>query len=481
MSVSSNVLIVDDHKELAENLVDILTDCIDDYAIECSTTRSSDEALSAAANKQFDMALLDLHLPDGSGLQLMAELRRQQPFLQVVVITGDASVESAIGALQEGAFGYVLKPFHAQELVETARSAIERAKLLHEREDLREQLEKSERLSREVIDRVPAFVVALDQDGSIVVWNRTLEEVTGYSQDEMLGRPGDDLVDHGGPRRLPLKGGGHRSVRWQRAIVPQAPGKPPVTYAVGVDVTEESEMQRRAMQAERLAAVGTLAAGLAHEVRNPLNSATLQLQLLERRIQKGKVDEAGLMTVLDVVKNEIERLDRLVNDFLAFAKPRPVALVPTDLNDLIKSVIQLVKVEAAESQVELVADLHESLGPVPVEPQQTRQVVLNLVRNAVEAASVEGGRVTARTRPSETEACVWLEVEDDGPGFSEESPVFDAFYTTKDKGTGLGLAIVHRIVSEHGGTIHVRSEPGRTLFSIKLPQPASPSTTPASA
>ncbi|MEN9578276.1 MAG: hypothetical protein RJA70_1285 [Pseudomonadota bacterium] len=469
------ILIVDDHQELAENLVEILTECFEGVELTCLATRSRDEALAAAQESAFDLALLDLHLPDGSGLALLAELRKLQPFLQVVIITGDATVESAIGALQEGAFGYVLKPFQVPQLIETVRKAIERAKLLSERDELRQQLVQSERLNREVIDRIPAFVIALDPAGNIVVWNQTLEQVTSYTRDEMLGQPGAHLVDHGGPRRLPLKGGGHRSARWQRASVTHSLGDPPVVYAVGVDVTEESEMQRRAMRAERLAAVGTLAAGLAHEVRNPLNSATLQLQLLERRIKKGKVDETALLHVVDVVKDEIERLNHLVSDFLAFAKPQPVVLVPVDLNELVVSVLRLLQVEAEEVGVVLHSELFVSLGPVPLEPARIRQVLVNLLRNAIQAIGTVGGEVTVRTRPARVDACVELEVEDTGPGFPEDSPIFDAFYTTKDKGTGLGLAIVHRIVSEHDGTINVRSVPGKTVFSIQLPQPASPS------
>lgn len=470
----AQILIVDDHRELAENLLEILTDCFAEYELKSVATRSRDEALAAARASAFDLALLDLHLPDGSGLTLLSELRSIHPFLQVVIITGDATIESAIGALQEGAFGYVLKPFQVPQLIATVRKAIERAKLLRERDELRQQLVQSERLNREVIDRIPAFVIALDSAGKIVVWNQTLEQVTGYTRLEMLGQPGAHLVDHGGPRRLPLKGGGHRSARWQRASVTHAPGEPPVVYAVGVDVTEESEMQRRAMRAERLAAVGTLAAGLAHEVRNPLNSATLQLQLLERRIKKGKVDAEAFTGIVEVVKDEIERLNHLVSDFLAFAKPQPIVLIPVDLNELVSSVLRLLQVEADEAGVRLQAELHGALGLVPLEPARIRQVLVNLVRNSIQAMSPGTGTVTVRTRPSKAEACVELEVEDTGPGFPEDSPVFDAFYTTKAKGTGLGLAIVHRIVSEHDGTVSVTSVPGKTVFTVGLPQPASP-------
>lgn len=470
-SAAVRILIVDDHREMAENIVDILTEGLEGSELQCALTKDREQALERARSGDFDLAILDLHLPDGNGLELLRELRDLLPFVQVVVITGDATVESAIRALHEGAFGYVLKPFRAQQLIETASNAIERSHLLRDRERLSRELEDSERRNREVIDRVPALILALDESGKIAVWNRQLEAVTGYSREEMLGKDGIGVIDHENVVRLELKRGGHRSVRWRTAVVPQPNGREPLRYAVGQDVTDEREMQLRAIRAERLAAVGTLAAGLAHEVRNPLNSATLQLQLLERRLERGKIDQESLSGTLTIVKSEIERLDAMVSDFLAFAKPRPITTEPSDLNELVRGVVQLVNLEAKDAGVGLNTELDPSLGSVPVDAQSIKQVVLNLVRNAIEASG-SGGNITLTTRPSNERACVVLEVLDDGPGFSDDAPVFDAFYTTKDRGTGLGLAIVHRIVSEHGGSIAVSSRPGHTCFTIELPQPA---------
>ncbi len=470
LPVAARILIVDDHEELAENIVEILDAALDGTEHSCECTRSAEEAIAKAKETDFDLALLDLHLPDGHGLSLLRELRELRAHVQIVIITGDATVESAIGALHEGAFGYVLKPFRAQQLVETAVNAVERSRLLREREVLRRQLEASERRHRDVIDQAPALILALDSVGKIVIWNRQLETVTGFTREEMLGKDGLRIIDHHKPVRLEQKGGGHRSVRWNTSMVAQPGGAPPLCYAVGEDVTEERAMHLRAMRAERLAAVGTLAAGLAHEVRNPLNSATLQLQMLERKLARGTLDEQSLQGTVAVVKSEIERLDALVRDFLAFAKPTPISTKLDDINELVSNVVHLVDVEAANCRVELNADLDANLGRLELDPQAIKQVLLNLIRNAIQAIG-SSGRVCIRTRPSEARASVVLEVEDDGPGFPEDAPVFDAFYTTKDEGTGMGLAIVHKLVSEHGGSIAVDSEPGRTCFRIELPQP----------
>jgi signal transduction histidine kinase len=340
--------------------------------------------------------------------------------------------------------------------------------LLHEREELRQKLERSEQRHREVVEAVPSFVIALDEQSRIVLWNGYLENATGFARDEMLGTSGAELIGQGGDRKLPLKSGGHRLVRWQRAELTRSAGSA-VTYAVGIDVTEEREMLRRTLRAERLAAVGTLATGLAHEVRNPLNSASLQLQVLKRRLSRGVLQPDELLPVVAIVSEEISRLDHLVSDFLSFAQPRPLELVPSDLNALIDAAAGLIRAEATAQGVEVACELDPGVGTVEVEPERLRQVLLNLGRNALEAMP-EGGRLTFRSAAANADGNVCVEVEDSGAGFPEDAPIFDAFYTTKPGGTGLGLAIVHRIVSEHGGSMRASSQPGCTRFSAYLPQ-----------
>jgi signal transduction histidine kinase len=167
-----------------------------------------------------------------------------------------------------------------------------------------------------------------------------------------------------------------------------------------------------------------------------------------------------------MVEEELRRLEHLVSDFLAFVHPRPLDLRPAVLTELCNGVLSFVAPEATAAGVRLHALLSGALSPAPVDAERLRQVLLNLVRNAIEAMP-EGGDLTVRTRNAER--TIELEIEDTGKGFPDESPVFDAFFTTKPKGTGLGLTIAHRIVTDHGGSIRVRSRPGSTIFTISLP------------
>ena len=251
------------------------------------------------------------------------------------MVTGDAAVEGAIAALHVAAFAYVLKPASPPDLLETVRRALEQSALLRERERLRAELERSESRHREVVESIPAFVMALDEAGRILTWNRQLEVATGYLRGEKIGTDGRELVGSGdGPRPLPVKDGGARRVRWNHAELENADGGR-IVYAVGIDVTDEQEMLRRLLRSERLAAVGTMAAGLAHEVRNPLNSASLQLTLLERRLARGE-GAAEVMPIVEIIKIEIDRLGRLVRDF-AFSQPRPLDVAKVEVAPLARA------------------------------------------------------------------------------------------------------------------------------------------------
>jgi len=462
------VLVIEDDPALAENLVEL----VEAASLQAERVTNSSAALSRVLQGDVAVALFDLRLSDGSGGRFVRELHTLSPCTRAILVTSDATVETAAAAVSEGAFAYILKPFSPQALIDTVVRAVEQARLLLEQERLRIELERSERRYREIVEAVPAFVMALDDHSRIVLWNRRLEEATGFSREQMLGQPGQDLIAEG-PVRLPRARGTNRNtegdtdllVRWGRAELHRGPDYP-ATYAIGIDVTEEQAMLRRTLRAERLAAVGTLATGLAHEIRNPLNAAHLQLTLLEKRLDKQAVDRSTLNPVIHVIQSEIQRLERLVNEFLAFARPRQLDLRPTCVDELCRGVIELIRPEAEGASVSITMVLEPNLPTVPADSERLRQVILNLVRNAVEAMP-GGGSLLIKAYC--TADALTVEVGDTGQGIQDDAQVFDAFFTTKAEGTGLGLSLVHRIVTDHGGDISFTSRPGNTRFVFTLP------------
>jgi signal transduction histidine kinase len=228
------------------------------------------------------------------------------------------------------------------------------------------------------------------------------------------------------------------------------------------------DAQQRIVQSERMAVLGTFASGLAHEVRNPLNSIALQLSILERRIAgieglTGELDE-----LIGVIREEIRRLDSLVGDFLLFSRTSRIQFRLTSFDALIDEVTRLLRPEARAGGVTL---RRQRLGePIPglfMDAEKIKQVVINLVRNAIEAMP-GGGLVTLASGVVDGQAV--LVVRDNGPGLPQGLDVFQLFVTTKARGTGLGLSIAQQIVLDHGGELSAASEPGKgATFTVSLP------------
>lgn len=360
------------------------------------------------------------------------------------------------------------------------------------REDLTSRIERAAQVTQHryvnAVELAEVIVIGLGPDGAIVFFNRFAEKVTGWARDEAIGRSFAELLlpedarEAYGPRfssaivegeiDVPVRtrAGKIREVMFRVARA-SVGDDAVVAFAIGSDVTDDRAARIRAQQHERLAAVGTLAAGLAHEIRNPLNGAQLHVSFLERALKKSPAQNPDALEAVDVVRDEIKRLARLVTDFLDFARPRPLALAETSLRALCERAVPGVTSAAQNAKVVLELDLPATDLVVQGDRERLQQVLLNLLQNAVEAIAQgggSGGKVTLRARREPRHAVI--DVEDDGPGLpSESAPIFDAFFSTKASGTGLGLAIVHRIVSDHGGTIDVESRPGRTRFRLRLP------------
>ncbi len=223
-------------------------------------------------------------------------------------------------------------------------------------------------------------------------------------------------------------------------------------------------------RSDRLAAVGTLAAGIAHEIRNPLVAVHTFVQLLPERL-----DDPEFRTAFaQLTSSELERVSTLINDLLTFARPAPVTHGAVQVNDLAEQVVRLLAGQAKKKEVTLTSRLSPTLPLLVVDPEQIKQVFMNLVLNALQATSA-GGTVTVATalsREPNGQAYCEIEVQDTGEGIHAEhqEEIFNPFFTTKDGGMGLGLFITHQIIKEHGGSIDVESTVGGgTRFLARLP------------
>jgi signal transduction histidine kinase len=235
-----------------------------------------------------------------------------------------------------------------------------------------------------------------------------------------------------------------------------------------LDSEEKLVNRERQMQADRIAAMQTMTAGLAHEVRNPLNAAKLQLELLERRLRK-QSDDPKIIDPIGLAHHEIQRLTEMLNDFLAFARPPDLRTQEHDVVAIARHVIELERPLAERTGAELTLQDAPESAVVRIDPGKVHQVVQNLVRNGIEAAGASG-HVTVSV-VLETSA-LHIRVADDGPGIPEEirTRVYEPFFSTKEGGTGMGMSIVHNFVAMHGGKIDIASGPRGTLIDVTIPR-----------
>lgn len=232
-------------------------------------------------------------------------------------------------------------------------------------------------------------------------------------------------------------------------------------------------LEEEARKADRMAYVGTLSSGLAHEIRNPLNSMNMNVQLIEEELEDlGIQDDSEIRDMLEGTRREVGRLERLVSSFLAYARPTQLDTTPRALNEVVNEVLGFLEGEIRENQIVLETQFADGLPDLPLDGEQMKQALLNVIQNAVSVMQ-PGGRLLVTTRRAAGDNLL-VTVADQGPGISPEElkNIFKVFYSTRLGGTGLGLPIAQRIVELHGGGIKVDSQMGQgTTFTFILPLP----------
>jgi len=233
------------------------------------------------------------------------------------------------------------------------------------------------------------------------------------------------------------------------------------------DVTEARKLEQRLQQSERLKALGTLAAGIAHEIRNPLATINFNTQMLQRELSLNSTQEQ----MLEDMVREIKKMDRIVQQVLHFARPREPQFLPGNLNDVVTYCHDLAKVYLRKASVEAFLELDERIPPIVMDFGQVSQVIMNLVINAIEAMP-DGGKLFVRTGRQQEPPALILELVDTGTGILEEDRdrIFDPFYTRKSDGTGLGLSISRQILEKHGAFIELDTASGAgATFRVSFP------------
>ena len=357
--------------------------------------------------------------------------------------------------------------------------------------NLVQRLARERGVFEEIFNILQEGILVIRDDGAIEYANAAAQRLIGLGSDELAGQtlwrlvPGlrtslgpafDDRSSGGAApvvaREFELTYPEKRVVRLYMVPFRATGGAPGRRFAVILsDVTKEKQSTEQRIESERTSSILLLAAGVAHELGNPLNSLTIHLQLIERRLGKLKAskDIASLAESVKVCRDEVTRLDGIITNFLEAIRPRPPDLAETDLNEVLAEVLRFQHRELADRGIEVEADTPE-LPPVLADRNQIKQVFFNLTKNAMEAMR-PGGKL--KIRSCADDESVFLLFADSGSGIRQEdlTRLFEPYHTTKAGGHGLGLIIAQRIMRDHGGQIGLESKEGiGTIVTLQFPR-----------
>jgi len=330
-------------------------------------------------------------------------------------------------------------------------------------------------------------LIFIDSAGYIQLVNSTAEEIFGIQEHEVKNAKLGKVITNRSLLELSRKTVEEKKLQTNIEISINKPSKKTLNLSISPlfdkkkdyvgqlllfrDITEKSRFERQLSSQSQLSTIGILASWVAHEVRNPLTSITVHLELLREEIlnpTEGSKEE--IVTIIQTIQSEVERLDHNLKGFLDFSKLPPLKKEPTDLNQLIRSIEWFMGSEAQQADVKIVSQLEEGLPKIPIDTNQLILAIINLVKNGIQAMP-SGGNLTITTYNNAKSTN--LIITDEGEGIAPENrdKIFDFLFSTKPHGSGLGLPIARRIIKEHGAEISFESTPGKgSTFTISFPK-----------
>jgi signal transduction histidine kinase/CheY-like chemotaxis protein len=484
------MLVVDDDAAILE----VLEMRLHAMGFDVVATGDPLRAVGVASGERFDVALVDLRMHPMDGIVLMEALHERQPGLPVLIMTAHGTIETAVEAVQRGAFDYLTKPFVRDELRAKIHRALATRRWARDRERLLavgETLASSGMMPR-VLEAVAQAAVETTEAERSVVFLLTDDRLVPMAA---AGPPADVLeslraaagaaMAKGIPtsRREP----DGRTIVAAPLVVRRDPAgalvieTPPQVEPAEEDLellalfsAQAAVAIRNTYEIERLrsgalAALGRMATQVAHELKNPLAGLRLYARHLETRLS-AKGDNTGA-EVARKLTSTVDHLADVVSDITAFGRPPELHLALMDLHTLLDECLTFARARVAIDEVEIVTRYDDTCPPAYLDARELRKAFLNLVLNGLEALGA-GGRLTVTTACSAADRTVTVTIEDTGVGMNEDmlARIFDLFYTTKPEGTGLGMAIVRSVIDRHRGMLSIDSSPGRgTRVVVRLP------------
>lgn len=486
------VLIIDDDDGMCKTLSRILE--LDGYQI--STANNAFEGIALTKENIFNVALLDIKLPDIEGVELLSILKKTTADLSVIMMTAYASTENAIKALNEGADAFITKPFDIEELRAIVKKSIEKQRLSLEKKrlesELRESVEKYKTLFENINDALAVFI---KPDGKLSIYNSRFISLFGYPEDALKDKKFEDFIYHEDIekaqerflKRLAGEEAGDiyelRMLDKNGKILFLEIGERPYYQKdeiVGIellmrDISERKIIEEQLIQSEKLRAIGQMASGVAHDFNNALAIILGNTELLARQVEKMSIDEIrAQLKVVETAALDAAETVRRIQEFTRIRTDKEYLQV--DVNSIVEEVKEMLKprwkdqLQEKGINIEFKTRLSDNLPSVVGNPSELREVLTNIIFNSIDALP-KGGEIVIETSTVNGEIKIYI--ADTGIGIPNEIKrrIFDPFFTTKGiVSDGLGLSIAYNIITRQGGRIEVESEEGRgTSITIFLP------------
>lgn len=409
--------------------------------------------------------------------------------------SGRSTFLHAINKDEPSAYDPIVITEYVEELLEQLfarysmlRQETQMKELSIDRDRLALKLEISQQYLTNILHSSDAAIMVIDQNEKFIAWNKGAEKVFGYTEQEVLGKPSSllmaptqrfideleyikkEVLKHGFAKITETeritKDGKTIPVELNVTKLPSNDGEYIGRSVIIKDFTEVKKLQQQIDQSEKLAVIGQLAAGVAHEIGNPLTSISSVVQLLQRRANDTFTSEQ-----LANIRSNIDRISRIVRELVDFSRPPGYEKINIQITDVIKTAIGIVRYDKRVKNVQFETKLDSGLPQISIVPDQLLQVFINILFNALDAINGNGKIEVISSHDKEN---VFIKINDNGCGMDKEtmSKIFDPFFTTKEvgKGTGLGLSVSYGIIKKFKGDILVTSEPLKgSCFTIKLP------------
>ena len=488
--VKGRVLVVDDDATILEVLEMRLTA----MGFEVTATTDAMHALDATTEQRFDVALFDLRMDPVDGISLMETVHERQARLPVLIMTAHATIETAVEAVQRGAFDYLTKPFVRDELRAKITRALSSRRWARDRERLLAvgQTLASSGIMGQTLDAVAQAAVETTEAEVSVVFQLEQGRLTPMASAGIvpeswapLEAAASQAIAKGAPVTAAAADG--RMVVAAPLVVQRGPAgalviETPTNVQPGEDdlellalfssqaavaIRNTHELQR--LRTGALAALGRMSMQVAHELRNPLAGLRLYARHLEQRLQKA--EDADGETLARKITATIDHLATVVSEITAVGKAPVLHRAPTSLPALLDDCITLARARVSEPSLQVVRRYDAACPDAAVDARQLRKAFLNFIINGLEALA-PGGSLTIGLSCARASRTLTVSFQDTGCGMTEDtiSRVFDFFFTTKPEGTGLGMAIARAVIESHGGTVALASTPGEgTRVTVTLP------------